>query len=243
MNEEFRRAVNTLKQYANEGAIALSFAGGYKNKGKAARILGAIGDVSRTMLIEEKPAEAEHSHCLSYECTDPEHRDCTDCNQATAPVGSVIPSQKSSSPRWEALGWLWCPTEGSWLDKSAYPDLWIVLGTQYGVAGRLFLTPSYSVEHSGKQWSKGYYIRASAPEQPRPVRGCAAPTGSEETPIVGSSHLPTEVVLLGGPFAGQKVTLRWEPEFFILRGVRYERINDPDTGASLGGYVATEEQQ
>jgi len=46
----------------------------------------------------------------------------------------------------------------------------------------------------------------------------------------------TTVTLLGGPFAG-KVDLRKEPRRIEIAGVIYERIDDPDTGESLGAYV------
>lgn len=48
------------------------------------------------------------------------------------------------------------------------------------------------------------------------------------------------MVLIGGParFDGQHVTLTRTPPRLEIAGVLYTRIDDPDTGESLGGYWA-----
>lgn len=45
------------------------------------------------------------------------------------------------------------------------------------------------------------------------------------------------VVLIGGPYDGQRVSLTSTPMRIDAGWFRYERINDPDTGESLGGYI------
>jgi hypothetical protein len=45
------------------------------------------------------------------------------------------------------------------------------------------------------------------------------------------------VMLLGGPFNGQKVELSRTPERIDVAGVMYRRIDDPDTGRGLDAYV------
>jgi hypothetical protein len=47
----------------------------------------------------------------------------------------------------------------------------------------------------------------------------------------------TKVVLLGGPFDRREIDIRREPPRLEVAGRIYERINDPETGASLGAYV------
>ena len=43
-------------------------------------------------------------------------------------------------------------------------------------------------------------------------------------------------VLIGGPYDGARPDLLYAPETIDIRGDRYRRINDPDTGEYLGGY-------
>jgi|GEM_PF-5855453 len=45
------------------------------------------------------------------------------------------------------------------------------------------------------------------------------------------------VAFLGGPFDGQRAALTGTPPRVQIGSVLYERIDDPDTGESLGGYV------
>lgn len=47
----------------------------------------------------------------------------------------------------------------------------------------------------------------------------------------------TSVALIGGPFKGCRVDLSHTPPRIDVGEHRYERIDDPDTGESLGGYV------
>jgi len=54
----------------------------------------------------------------------------------------------------------------------------------------------------------------------------------------GGSALFTEVRLVGGPFGGQGVALKRTPPRIAPAGYTYYRIDDPDTGEFLGGYVA-----
>ena len=45
------------------------------------------------------------------------------------------------------------------------------------------------------------------------------------------------VVFLGGPFDRMRTDLTKTPPHVDVSGFRYERIDDPDTGLPLGGYV------
>ncbi len=44
------------------------------------------------------------------------------------------------------------------------------------------------------------------------------------------------VVLIGGTYDRAKVTLSATPPTILVSSETYERIDDPDSGASLGGY-------
>lgn len=50
-------------------------------------------------------------------------------------------------------------------------------------------------------------------------------------------HNAERVALIGGPFGGHRAALTRTPQRIDVGGHRYERINDPDTGESLGGYM------
>lgn len=46
------------------------------------------------------------------------------------------------------------------------------------------------------------------------------------------------VLFIGGPVDRARTDLTRTPAFVIVRDVRYERVDDPDTGKPLGCYVA-----
>lgn len=46
-----------------------------------------------------------------------------------------------------------------------------------------------------------------------------------------------QALLIGGPFDGRKVSLTRTPPRIEAAGVTYDRLDDPDTGEYLGGYV------
>ncbi|MFJ2535873.1 hypothetical protein [Microbacterium maritypicum] len=50
------------------------------------------------------------------------------------------------------------------------------------------------------------------------------------------------VSLLGGRFHGVNPDLRREPLRIVIAGETYARIDDPDTGESLGAYVVDRRQ-
>jgi len=50
----------------------------------------------------------------------------------------------------------------------------------------------------------------------------------------------SRVVFIGGAFNGVEVDLKRWPEKVEIAGLRYSRIDDPDTGVFLGAYVGGE---
>lgn len=49
--------------------------------------------------------------------------------------------------------------------------------------------------------------------------------------------------LIGGPFDGVQVQLTETPLHIDIDGVRYKRLDDPDTGEFLGAYGMSHEAQ
>jgi hypothetical protein len=49
--------------------------------------------------------------------------------------------------------------------------------------------------------------------------------------------MPESVVFIGGPVDRQRADLTRTPPQVSVLGVLYHRIDDPDTGSFLGGYV------
>lgn len=47
----------------------------------------------------------------------------------------------------------------------------------------------------------------------------------------------TTAVLVGGAYDGQTAILDDDVQSIEINGLIYDRINDPDTGESLGGYA------
>lgn len=59
-------------------------------------------------------------------------------------------------------------------------------------------------------------------------------------PPASAPPSPERVSLLNGPYAGANPRLSKQPPRIEIGGVEYVRIDDPDTGESLGAYAYIE---
>lgn len=59
-------------------------------------------------------------------------------------------------------------------------------------------------------------------------------------PASPTPPVPERVSLINGPYAGATPLLSKQPPRIQIGGVEYNRIDDPDTGESLGAYAYIE---